>query len=100
MEDFTIKFISEKSISLVVALTAITGGVARYAKSYLDTGEFSFKKFFANIFISGFAGLMFGYFGESMGVTGNAQLMFAGVGGFMGYEAVTFIFNQITRQKV
>lgn len=83
----------------LVVLTAVTGGIAKYSKVYLETGEFIFGKFLANVIISGFAGLMFGYFGENLGVTQNIILMFAGVGGFMGYETINYIFNSITKKK-
>lgn len=99
MEDLIHKIVEQqKNITFLMIVVSLVGGVAKYAKEYLDTGVFSFAKLLSNLVIAGFAGLMFGYFGDLFGVSENVRLMLAGVGGFMGYESLTFLFNQITKK--
>lgn len=84
---------------IVFSVIAAIGGVARYSVSYLDGQPFSFTKFVASVFVSGFAGLMFGYFGISLGLKNEILFVFSGIGGFSGTASIHYLFDQITRRE-
>lgn len=67
---------------------AAFGGGARYLNMYLNTGKFLWTNFIANILISGFSGFMFALIGKSLGVSQELLFVSAGVGGFMGHNAL------------
>lgn len=84
---------------IIFSIIAAIGGVARYSVSYLDGQPFSLAKFCASVFVSGFAGLMFGYFGISLGLKNEILFVFSGIGGFSGTASIHYLFDQITREK-
>ena len=85
---------------IVFSVIAAIGGVARYSVSYLDGQPFSFTKFIASVFVSGFAGLMFGYFGITLGLRGEIIHVFSGIGGFYGTATLHYLFDRITDGQV
>ena len=84
---------------VLISLMAISGGVARYAQSYLDGQKFSLFKFIASMAVSGFAGVMFGYFGITLGLRGEIVHVFSGIGGFYGTATLHYLFDQITHER-
>lgn len=90
---------TQHNTPIIISLMAISGGVARYAQAYLDGQKFSFLKFFASMAVSGFAGVMFGYFGISLGLRGEVVHVFSGIGGFYGTASIHYLFDQITHEK-
>lgn len=84
---------------VLISLMAISGGVARYAQAYLDGQKFSALRFIASMAVSGFAGVMFGYFGITLGLKGEIVHVFSGIGGFYGTATLHYLFDQITHEK-
>lgn len=82
-------------IEWLYALLAATGGGARYLNMYLNSGKFLWTNFIANLFISGFSGLMFAFMAESMNMPPMVLYIFAGVGGFMGHNALEFLASYL-----
>lgn len=82
------------------AFIAGVGGAARYLNMYLNDGRFFWGNFMANIFISGFSGLMFALVGRSMNLPQEILFIFSGVGGFMGHNALEYIFSNYIKPKI
>lgn len=82
----------------VYALLAMVGGAARYLNMYLVTGKFQWGNLVANIIISGFSGFIFGLVANTMALPQTMSLVFAGVGGFMGSNALEFLSAQVTKR--
>ena len=83
---------------LLYVLVSAMGGVAKYLNEYLAGGKFHWGLFVANIVLSGFSGLMFKLFGESIGLNHNILFMFAGVGGFMSSSSLNLLANVLTKK--
>lgn len=84
-------------IEIVFVTLAAIGGVARYLSRFLDGEKFSLSMLVANLFVSGFSGLMFALFGRSMGMSVEVQWVLSGVGGFMSTEALKYIAKKIKK---
>lgn len=67
------------------------GGAARYLQDCLKGNRFHFGMFIGNVCLSGFSGLMFALFGKTMSLPQDWHFVLAGVGGFMGANALEFI---------
>lgn len=78
------------------AVAAVFGGAARYMEGYIKTGQFKVGLAVANIFVSAFSGLMFANFVEILGINAQAGFALAGVGGFIGGEAVKWLYEKLT----
>lgn len=85
---------------VLISLMAISGGVARYAQSYLEGQRFSLFKLIASMVVSGFSGVMFGYFGITLGLRGEIIHVFSGIGGFYGTATLHYLFDRITDGQV
>lgn len=79
----------------IYALLAAFGGGARYLNIYLTNGKFSWGNFIANLLVSGFSGLMFAFMAESMNFPQQILFVSAGIGGFMGHNALEFLATYI-----
>ncbi len=84
---------------IFIAVMALSGGVARYAQSYIDGRRFSFFKFVASMPVAMFTGTMFSYFGKFTGVNTEYIPMFAGLGGYYGGYALHIILDRIIPPK-
>jgi len=84
-------------LELVFVAIAAMGGIARYLSLFLNGEKFRLSMFFANLIVSGFAGLMFALFGRSMAMSLEMQWVLSGVGGFMGTEAMKFLIAKIKK---
>jgi hypothetical protein len=74
-----------------VALAA-AGGISRYLLLYINEGSFAWRHFIAHTIISCFSGYMFFLFGANiLGFTGNGIAIIAGMGGWMGVEAMKLL---------
>ena len=82
----------------IYVLVSAMGGVAKYLNEYMNTGKFHLGMFVANIFLSGFSGIMFKLFGESLGLNHNMLFMLAGVGGFMSSSALSLLANVVAKK--
>ena len=91
--------IPAESIYVVIAAA---GGVTRYLQHYLNEGIFAWKHFTAHVFVSSFSGWMFYLFAiDIFGFPDTTVAIFAGLGGWMGVEALkmveTFIKKKIDK---
>lgn len=73
---------------LVFAALAGMGGVAKYLHQYINGATFQVSIFVANIFISGFSGLMFSHLGRAVGLSQELLFVCAGVGGAAGWQVI------------
>ncbi len=79
-------------IEIIYGVLATAGGMARYLSGYKkQNGRFAFGAFFVASFISGFSGYMFALMGISMSMPQPMVFMMAGMGGFMGENALRFL---------
>jgi hypothetical protein len=83
-------------IEVIFTVLAAIGGFARYLNGYVNGGGFSWRIFLASGFVSGFGGLMFGLFGQSLSLPLAMMLMMAGVGGFFSEQSLKFLMEYIT----
>lgn len=84
---------------IYVAVAAV-GGTARYLQHYLNEGTFTWQHFIAHIFVSSFSGYMFYSFAVNILHLPTATMaIFAGIGGWMGVEALKMIETMI-RKKI
>lgn len=86
---------------IYVAMAAV-GGIARYLQSYLYEGDFAWQHFIAHIIVSAFSGYMFYQFAINiLGLSTNVIPIIAGMGGWMGVEALktieTFLKSRLKR---
>lgn len=72
----------------IFAALAGMGGVAKYLHQYVNGQAFQIGIFIANIFISGFSGLMFSHLGEAVGLSQELLFVCAGVGGAAGWQVI------------
>lgn len=87
---------------IIYVLVAAAGGVARYLQHYLNEGTFTWQHFFAHVIVSSFSGYMFYSFASGiLGMPDSTVSIFAGLGGWMGVEALkmleTIIKNKIKK---
>jgi len=76
----------------VYVLIAAVGGTTRYLQHYLNEGIFAWKHFLAHVFVSSFSGYMFYLFATNVfGFPDTTVAIFAGLGGWMGVEALKMI---------
>lgn len=94
------KIMEYKGINLLLVALSVAGGIAKNAKTYLDTGEFTIAKLFANILLAGFAGVMFAYAGSALNLPNNVLYIFAGIGGFMGHESIDYLYEKFVKTRV
>jgi hypothetical protein len=81
-------------IPVEVAYVAIAafGGITRYLQFYLNEGAFAWRHFVAHTVVSAFSGYMFYQFGSNVvGLPDNTIAVVAGLGGWMGVEALKFL---------
>jgi len=81
--------------SFVYGFVAIVGGCARYLVGYTEGKRFNFRIFTASAFVSGFSGWMFALMGLSLGMPQYFIYIMAGVGGFMGEQALNLIVEYV-----
>ena len=93
-----VEYTEKVTTELLYVLVSAMGGVAKYLNEYLVSGKFHLGLFIANIVLSGFSGLMFKLFGESIGLNHNILYMFAGVGGFMSSSSLNLLANILTKK--
>lgn len=85
-------------IETFYAVLATMGGVSRYLNEYNKNGNFSWRHFIASTFISGFSGYMFALLGISLALPQPFLFMMAGIGGFMGEQALKYLADYITKK--
>lgn len=71
-----------------LALLAGMGGVAKYLHQFVNGATFKLSVLLANVFISGFSGLMFAHMGRAYGLSQELLYVCAGVGGAAGWQAI------------
>lgn len=84
--------ITEQILTLIVA---VFGGLAKYAQAYIEYKKFIWQVLIAQLVLSGFAGVLFMAFAEAVDFSQTMKGVSAGVGGYMGGDAVKFIFGRI-----
>lgn len=86
------EFLSKIPTEVVYVTIAAVGGIARYLQRYLNEGTFIWQHFVAHIFVSSFSGYMFYQFSVNiLGLPDSTLAIFAGLGGWMGVEALKMI---------
>lgn len=86
-------------LELLYIALATFGGIARYLTAYESSGKkFAFRYLITSAFISGFSGYMFALLGVSMNMPQPFLYMMAGVGGFMGEQALKFLSEYVTQK--
>lgn len=76
----------------VYVILAGAGGIARYLSAYEKrNGKFAWGALFVAGFVSGFSGYMFALLGISTSMPQPMIYMLAGIGGFMGENALRFM---------
>lgn len=84
---------------IVYVAVAAAGGVTRYLQFYLNEGAFAWRHFVAHVFVSSFSGYMFYQFALNVLSFGeNTIPVIAGLGGWMGVEALKFL-EALIRKK-
>jgi ABC-type anion transport system duplicated permease subunit len=79
-------------IEIFYVLIAAFGGITRYLQFYLNEGAFAWQHFIAHVFISSFSGYMFYQFATNvLSLSDTTIPIFAGIGGWMGVEALKFL---------
>lgn len=77
---------------IAYVVLAAAGGVSRYLFIYINEGSFAWRHFIAHTFISCFSGYMFYLFGANvLGVSEGGVAIIAGMGGWMGVEALKLL---------
>lgn len=74
---------------VIYVTIAAFGGIARYLQHYLNEGAFAWQHFIAHVLVSSFSGYMFYQFATNvLNFPENTIAIFAGLGGWMGVEAL------------
>lgn len=93
------EFLAKIPTEIAYVLMAAIGGVARYLQVYLNEGKFAWQHFIAHTFVSAFSGYMFFQFGSNVLQLGdNYMPIMAGLGGWMGVEALKMLELFIKRR--
>ena len=79
------------------AIIAIIGGAARYLSGYLKGKAFKSHHFIAHLFVSGFSGYVFAHLSNLIGLNSNSTFFIAGLGGFMGTQAIELIIRKLDK---
>lgn len=84
----------------IYVAVAAAGGIARYLHSYLNEAKvFAWRHFIAHTFVSSFSGYMFYSFAAHVaGFPESVISVFAGLGGWMGVEAMKTLETMIKRK--
>ena len=82
---------------IIYLLMAIAGGFAKVAQSIATGERISIIMAVAHVIVSAFSGLMFAIFLELLGMTGNGRLLAAGMGGWLGVEALHYIARKLQK---
>jgi len=85
-------------LELIYIAIATVGGVARYLNSYQQTGKFVLGMFLASCFVSGFSGYMGALVMSSLDMPLQVVYIAAGIGGFMGEQALKFITDWLVKK--
>lgn len=84
---------------IMYVIVAAAGGVARYLQHYLNDGGFTWQHFFAHVIVSSFSGYMFYNFASGiLNMPNNTVAIFAGLGGWMGVEALKMLESIIKKR--
>jgi hypothetical protein len=84
---------------IVYVAVAAIGGTARYLQNYLNEGNFAWRHFAAHIFVSAFSGYMFYQFAHNiLSLPDSTIPVVAGIGGWMGVEALKFLEMLLKRR--
>lgn len=78
-----------KETHLFYMFIALMGGIAKQLHHYLNGSSLSWKRFFANCFVSGFSGYMVAQIFSVL--KPEFSFIAGGIGGYMGVQAVDFI---------
>lgn len=84
----------------IYGIVAVFGGVARYLNSFASGAPFKITIFFASAFVSGFSGWMFAQIGISIHATQEITFIMAGTGGFMGEQAMKYLWELLQKRTV
>lgn len=85
-------------VGVMYTVLAMIGGTARYLVQYTKGTPFKLTMFVSNILISGFSGYMFAIFGTSMDFPPHMLVVMAGIGGFLGVNAIELIVEHISKK--
>lgn len=84
---------------IIYVAVAATGGIARYLQHYLNEDKFIWPHFVAHVFVSSFSGYMFYQFAVNIfGFPPSSIAIFAGIGGWMGVEALKMLETVIKKR--
>lgn len=93
------EWLTKVPAEIVYVLVAAAGGVARYLQHYLNDGGFTWQHFIAHVIVSSFSGYMFYNFANNvLGFPDNTVAIFAGLGGWMGVEALKMLESIIKKR--
>ena len=79
------------------AAVAMAGGFAKYVHDSVTHETFNVWKAIAQIIISGFSGLMLSWFMSTLGVNGKGLFLAAGIGGWMGVQALDVVSKRVLK---
>ena len=86
------EWLTKVPAELLYVVIAAVGGIARYLQHYLSEGTFTWQHFIAHVFVSSFSGYMFYSFAVNVfGFPDSTVAIFAGIGGWMGVEALKML---------
>lgn len=93
------EFLTKIPTEVVYVAIAAAGGIARYLQRYLNEGTFIWQHFIAHVFVSSFSGYMFYQFSVNiLSLPEGTVAVFAGLGGWMGVEALKMIESVIKKK--
>ena len=91
------EWLSKIPPEIAFVMLAAVGGVSRYLFIYLNEGLFAWRHFIAHTIISCFSGYMFFLFGANvLGMEDGGVAILAGMGGWMGVEALKLLESSIS----
>lgn len=97
--EFLSKYFSADFSALILSIIAMLGAIARFIHGYnKGDHEWSWRRLCAHVFVSAFSGWALGQLALVAGFGMDFVILAAGIGGWMGPNAVDFII-EIVKKK-